>query len=236
MNRSYPSLLSLALLALTTSATHASVITWGSPTAISGDSDVKTDGTLVGAINVGSASTTVNGVLFGGLTLSGTSVNAGNFSLTTSTFFGSGAFFSSSSAPFINLTSSYQTFLGSGGGDNGPTPFTLTMNALTVGQTYEFQWWSNNSGTSFPVVLTATAGNSVSLSSNPSATVGGLGQYAVGTFTADAASQAISFALPSGGAILNGFQLRQVVPEPGTALFGLALLGVCTLRNRRARS
>ena len=60
--------------------------------------------------------------------------------------------------------------------------------------------------------------------------------FAIGTFTADVPSQAITFSdgfLP----YVNGFQLREVtapvIPEPGTALFGLALLGTTLLRRRK---
>ena len=56
----------VATAALATAAsTHAALIAWGAPTGITGDSDVSTAGTLVGAVNVGApgvGSTTVNGV------------------------------------------------------------------------------------------------------------------------------------------------------------------------------
>jgi MYXO-CTERM domain-containing protein len=76
------------------------------------------------------------------------------------------------------------------------------------------------------------------LESNTSAALGVVGQFVLGTFTADATSQVIAFNGPS-GPNLNGLQLRQVgpspaVPEPGTALAGLVLVGLCgTMRRRR---
>ena len=61
---------------------HAAVINWQTPVNVTGDSDVSTAGTLVGAVNLGtpngpSATTTVNGVTFAALNGSGTSVSAG---------------------------------------------------------------------------------------------------------------------------------------------------------------
>ena len=58
--------LSLALVLLPQFGS-AALITWGSATTISGDTDVSTSGTLVGAFNIGGTgvpSTTVNGVTF----------------------------------------------------------------------------------------------------------------------------------------------------------------------------
>src|SRR5438105_4408842 len=61
---------------------EASSITWGSATNITGDSNVSTGGTLVGAFNIGGpgvGSTTVNGVMFAPFALSGTTSTSGNF-------------------------------------------------------------------------------------------------------------------------------------------------------------
>ena len=69
-------------------------ITWGAAQTITGDSDVSTSGTLVRAINIGApglpsvANTTVNGVLFTGLALTGNNVTSGDFNLATAGFLG----------------------------------------------------------------------------------------------------------------------------------------------------
>lgn len=60
----------------------------------------------------------------------------------------------------------------------------------------------------------------------------GLGQYASGTFTADAASQPLSLATSGfANAHINGYQLR-AVPEPGTAVLVLLGLAGFALRGR----
>ena len=241
------SILAGAFLALTTITSHAAVVTWGAATNINpaggaaSDLDVSTTpGTVVGAFNlgpVGVPSTTINTVTFNpfAVPLGAPSVTVGNFTLATAGAGGlRGSNFASGAAPFSNLSASYQNLL-------VPQAFTvaanatmtLTMSGLNVGQNYEFQWWSDQSVPGGGIT-SAAAGNTVTLNSNTTAANGGLGQFALGTFTADALSQAITFT-PGGGQQpqLNGFQLRQTaaaavaVPEPGSALAGMLALGVC---------
>src|SRR5690348_5197272 len=93
----------IALVLSTSQPTQASVITWGSPMTISGDSDVQTNGTLFAAYAFGGpavSDTTVNGILFSGFDAPATpSVTVGNVTLSTvgvtvnghDAIFGSGA-------------------------------------------------------------------------------------------------------------------------------------------------
>ena len=66
---------------------------------------------------------------------------------------------------------------------------------------------------------------------------GSLGSYVTGTFTANATSQQVTY-FGSEVGVVNAAQLRRVsappIPEPGTALFGLALLGATGCTRRRS--
>ena len=111
------------------------------------------------------------------------------------------------------------------------------MSGLTVGAKYEFEWWTNDSN-GFQFVTTATAVNSVSLTTNTTGADGGVGQFAIGTFTADASSETITFS-SSLQDIISGFDLRETaaVPEPGTLLLlssGLATMFI--LWGRRMKN
>lgn len=204
-------------------ASAASII-WGAPTGIGADTDVSTNGTLLSAFNLGSSgvsTTTINGVTFTGLAVSGTLATSGNFSFSGSGMISTNSL-GSGAAPFVNLSSSYKTLLSSAAGAVN-TPVTLTISSLTVGAGYEFEWWSDNSIETTQYLNTATAGNAVTLNTNPSATVGGVGQWVVGTFTADSPSEIISFTSTNGGPIINAVQLRQTsVPEPSSTVLLIA--------------
>lgn len=235
-------LLPAAALALA-GPTHAAVINWGvGAQGISGNTDVSIAGTLVGAFNTGApgvGNPTVNGVAFTGLALTGNSVTSGNFNLSIATTFQSSNSFGFGAAPFSSLSAPYQALLSSAAGD-GATPFTLTMSALVTGQTYQFEWWTNDSNNPGNFITTATAGGVVALGSNTTAAIGGVGQFAIGTFIADATNQQVITFGSAQSEILNGFQLRQLapppaVPEPGTALAGVLALGVCGVLRRRAK-
>src|SRR5262249_57198581 len=98
---------------------------------------------------------------------------SGNFTIAVvpasppyTSYFGSGGS-TSTNAPFANLSSAYRALLSSfaGGGiitaNSPPSTVTLTINGLTVGHTYEFEWWSNLTISSAPSSTTPTPGNSV---------------------------------------------------------------------------
>lgn len=221
----------------------ADVIEWDSPVTIGGDSDVSLNGTLVAAFNCadGTQSLTVNGVTFEsiGFGSSGPSVSNGNFLLSAGSGVVSGvdSAFGSAVDPFSSLSANYQNLLDSSlftfVPDNPAPPMTLEISDLVIGQTYEFQWWVNDSRDTGDLdrTTTATAGNSVTLEHNVANFEGGMGNYVIGSFTADATTQQILFqglgTGPNGGATqINAFQLRAIgVPEPTS----ISVLGIFVL-------
>jgi hypothetical protein len=234
-------LLTVALSAAFGTPLFAAPIIWGSPTIISGDSDVRTDGTLVAAFNLNGADVTVNGVTFAGLTypFMATTVTSGNFTFTESpghllaeSGFGSG------SAPFNSLSANYQTLLSTAMSTDDNNTITLTMSGLVIGQQYEFQWWLNDSNSpNSGFLTTATATNSVSLDDNTTNANGGVGQFVTGTFTANATGQTIAFDGINGAQAptINALQLR-AIPEPSTMsilFLGGALITGSAFRRRR---
>jgi hypothetical protein len=139
--------------------------------------------------------------------------------------------------PFTNLSPGYQELLSSLNG-SFVNPLTLTMSALVPGATYQFEWWVDQSELNSPLdprpIVTATAGNAITLAANTSpSTDGGLGQFALGIFTGDASGhQTITFdtSITGPGLLipvdLNGFQLREI-PEPSAlALLVVSVVGL----------
>jgi hypothetical protein len=170
----------------------------------------------------------------------------GNVTISESpgTLFGSNSF-GSVSSPFSGLSSSYQSLLGTGAYADVPATITVTLKGLTSGQQYRLQWWTSDAALQSPIYggsftnTTATAVNSVTLDANTTNTVGGLGQFAIGTFTASGTSQPFTLAETSGGfnPLINALQLR-AVPEPSTCVMALAGLacGGYSMFGRRKRA
>ena len=192
------------------------------------------------------AAAVVNGVTFNPFAVNSTggpvsTATVGNFTLATADLFLSdNTLYGAAVAPFTSLSAGYQTLLQSATSTVTPFTFTLTMNSLTAGNLYQFQWVANLSGPGAQL-HSATAGNTVTLNDNVTNLNGGLGQFAVGSFVANAPNQVITFSPVGAGpqfAQINGFQLRNVgpVPESASLLFGLGLIpliGFVELRRKR---
>ncbi len=225
--RRYAMAAALVAATMEFSAARAQTITWQSPQNITGDSDVVTNGALFTAWDTGtsvSGTTTVNGVPFAQNT-AGTTV--GNTTLSGGASYASGFYIGGLSASYGSLLGSVSLLTAGAGGYT----MTLQVTGLKVGDPYVFQWWTDDSRGSFSQTRQTVAkdpnGNSVSLTQN----MGGpnnLGQYAIGTFTADTSTMTVTFigennGVPTGGGygVLNAFQLREV-PEPSSVILLLA--------------
>ena len=179
----------------------AAGITWGPATTASDNTDVYSNGVALYAY-CGTA-TTNNGVVFtastsgtawGSVTLAG----LGSYAANT---------FGYTAAPYSGLSTAYSNIL-SGAAYGGTTGVSATLNGLTPGHDYAVQVWVNDSRNSSGTwtrteTLSSTGGNSVALAFNAAQAAGGIGQYAVGTFTADStATQKIT--LTPGGTSPSG--------------------------------
>jgi hypothetical protein len=216
---------------------QGATINFGPAQQISGDSDVQDNGTIVRAYTFGSGNTTtVNGVTFSPIEYN----NIGD-SITGQT--GGGTFTSPDtnsgiSQAYINLIAgTYFT------ATNQATPETVTLKNLTPGNVYQVEVWVDDSrpgGGRSDIVSGDAGGTNTQLTYNNTNAFDGLGEYAIGYFTADSSgTQLINFtgSLPVGNtsAEVNGLELSQV-PEPATA--GLLSIGAFGLlaRGRRVRA
>lgn len=235
MNKSASRWLVAALVAMAWAGdARAGLITWGTAQQITGDADVSTNGVSDRAYLFAGASgptATINGVTFSEFSDQATD---------TTTFTGSanGAF-GSSNPPYSSLSTEYKSVLANGFFNlvTG-TDATLTLNNLTVGTPYEIQVWVNDSR---GFDRSETVSGSPTLVFNTTLSDGGLGQFVIGTFVADASSQLLTFspATDSSVAQINGLQLRSIaaVPEPSSlVILGSGGLGLLAYgRRRRSR-
>lgn len=239
-----------------TSASAAPIV-WGSSQTVSGDADVSTAGTSVYAYNIGASgvpSTTVNGVTFLPFVFPATNAFVDTATTGSVTFRESpGALTSFSNlgtgtGSYSGLSSAYKSLLDYGGSATVLPTISGTLGGLTNGQQYQIQLWASNAaltpgafGTTMDATVVDATTNSVTLDTNTTNTVGGLGQYVIGTFTANGTTQVFTLdGSPTGGdfsksPLINGFQVR-AVPEPSTcvmALAGLACGGYFRFRRRK---
>lgn len=200
---------------------QAAIVTWGSATNITADTDVITSGTLHGAYNIGMGAeeVVVNGVTFGitGATVAGAGWND----------FGTAAGLSANYGGELLKKAMYSVS-------------SFTMTGLSIGQEYRVQVWVQNvNGTGVTSNFDDGQGLSnftVSASQwdNP------YGQYVVGTFTADNALQSVVLSQTGGGGaqpdnarIMNAYSVY-AIPEPSTfGLLGISALGIMLARRMR---
>jgi len=176
---------------------QAATITWGIATNIVDSSDVLKTGSPMYAYAFGTdvGAQTVNTVAFAVGNGSG-----GGTNVTVTGAAACGPYFPLSSPPSYNGILKGAAFASSGSG----ATMTVTLKNLVEGQQYAVQVWSSNvdyGGTP------TTYDGAVSLTVSP-------GQYAIGTFTADATGTQ-AMILTQNNVQLNALQVR-TVPAPGT--------------------
>ncbi|HWX22622.1 MAG TPA: PEP-CTERM sorting domain-containing protein [Candidatus Binatia bacterium] len=219
------------LVGVLTSAANAANITWGSPTKISGPSDVRTVGTYFGSwapYNGGANASPVNGVTFQGFSdlpnLSSSFDNGYNG-------FGNPG----TSDNNYNSLLQYATFSNNSGAN------TFGWNGMTSGDTYLVEFWVNdgrNIGQSRSLTLSGGSDSSGFLSYGSDGS--GPGQFITGQFVADlSGSETITVTPYSSGpnpsAQVNLFQVRDItVPEPSS--LGILAAGAVLFVLRRKSS
>jgi hypothetical protein len=218
-----------SMLAAVANAQNAN-ITWNTPLTISGSSDVSTLGNYFGSWTpyAYNSPETVNGVSLGSDLpgVSSTFDNAG----------GTGTYDSPGTA-----SANYNDLLTSALFGNSAGPYTVSWDGMTVGDTYQLEFWVNdarNIGGLRTETVTGGANTSPILDYGSNANGTGPGQYIIGTFVANNASQNITI-LASGYAPssqMNMLLVRDItsVPEPSTlALFGTGAFALfCGFRRK----
>lgn len=220
--------LAIAAAMASINSADAASIAWGGITAFDDATDVLNTNDAVEAVgNFGTASTTINGVVF--------TDNNSLAAFASSNNYGTGFFNGAANtgdAGFDDLVG------GQFWNNGGPSTATLTLN-VEIGKVYQFQYIiMDGRGPGNYTGRTAVLGDGDGDASNDSAAVSrtngttGNGNSITGTFTADAITQDITLTGSDVG--LTGYVLRVTpVPEPSsTALLGLGGLALI-LRRRR---
>ncbi|MDF7808371.1 PEP-CTERM sorting domain-containing protein [Pontiellaceae bacterium B12219] len=201
-----------AALLLAAGVAQAATISWGSATTVTDETDVSTLGTLEYAESWGAAVSDVNGVDF---------VLASNGNVTRSDGATDRTHNRTDNVPSqVAQSGAYYDLLRSGwySADAGKS---ITLNNLTEDQEYLVQIWSSDDryGINQEQVV-----DGVTLETS-------LGQYVIGTFTADATTQDLAFSGTDSG-IMTAVQVR-AIPEPATiGLIGAFGGGLLFVRRR----
>ncbi len=203
-------LLTVAAVLGLANSVRAAVITWGAPITAAADTDVLTAGSFNYAYDLSNTTQAVNGVTFTGS--NSASSLGGNVSLSGLPSNNTSAFGSASGSPWNGLSAAYHNIL-KGGDYNTGAAATVTLNNLTSGHAYATQFWVNDNRSccgSRTETITGGGGNTVALNyNNLGNTNGGVGQYTLGGFVADAATQAFTIDGNSSTQI-NAIQVRDV--------------------------
>jgi len=212
-----------------------SSVTWQGPMTIAGPSDVLTTGTLFGTW------APFSGDAGGGLTVNGVTFQASPTLPNAASTFDNGT----GSGSFRTPTTSdpnYGDLMTAGAFGNNNTPYSISWNGMTSGDTYAVQVWVNDgrNSTVNARTETITGGGSTSASLAYGSGDTGAGQFVIGTFVADVSgAETLTFTagptIPS--AQFNLIQVRDLTPVPEPSAAALSLIGfgalVGVLRKRK---
>lgn len=180
-------------------------VTWGSAHNIQSDSDVSISGTLVYAYAWnGGSNVTVNSVPFkASRNTNGSGDGNGTFNC-----YSNQVYYPHSNPPFSNLSANYKGIVS--GFDNYGGSSNVTLNHLTPGSSYAVQVWINDSyyGGVYSEYISGGGGSPVTLQFQTVNGDGGLGQWAIGTFTASSSTETLTFT-SSGCLGISALQVRQ---------------------------
>jgi hypothetical protein len=236
------------ILAALANPTLAGVVIWQPVQAISGDLDIDNTGTLVYAYNFGpdSGASQVQPVIVRGVSFQAFGAPIVQSGLQTITM---GDVTLSEDIGELNGVDTSANLLGNAIAASYYATMTLSLGGLETGKSYRLQLWVNDSKNDqvlYKRVEVSGGGSTSEIKTNVSSTLGGLGQYVIGTFTATGNIQDVLFngMLEVGGInnlknpIVNAFQLRLEssgeVPEPASmVIFGLGALGLACRKRRR---
>lgn len=202
---------------LVTGITQASPITWTTSDIVD-INDVVTTGTLVEAINARGGASTAKDVVVAGVYFTGSTALANNN-------------FAGETFSFDTGDANYNSLLGSiDYGTNSQSSRTYTFTGLTEGQSYIVQfWYADGDGSANARTMTLKGTGDNVLHGN---------DYAMGTFTADSTTQALTWKSSESGIRVNAIQLRTVAApalgstaaRPSSA--ALLSIGTVTLKLR----
>ena len=213
------------------SSAHAAVITWGSATDVVGTSDVSTNGELEEAFNLGYKAADLSTVTVNTVEFTASVAPAPLTELIASTYNQLNGN-SSGNASYDNLLNSVAF-----GGGTDLVNMTVGGGNLVNGRDYEIQLWyvEERSGDSGRVMQYGD-GNANTVDVGGSA--GQLGQYVIGTFTANGANQTLTMDPQGfGNSHLTAYQIRLLsvsVPEPSSGI--IAIVGAVVVLTQRRRA